>query len=60
MSELKELNEKLYDFVQHWHDGVTLEMSGVSLPDCIEYDVLSVVGRQLVNAPAAPEAEAQP
>ncbi len=57
MNKMQELNQKLYDFVQRWADGATLLVDGVSLPDCIEYDVLSVIGRQLVEGQEQPAAQ---
>lgn len=59
MGELAELNQKMYEFVDEWAEGVNLMVSGVSLPDCMAYDALSVLGRQLLNA-AEPAAEPQP
>lgn len=60
MNGMQALNQKMYEFVKHWADGADLELSGVSLPDCIEYDVLSVIGRQLLeeqNPTKQPEAQ---
>jgi hypothetical protein len=63
MSDMAELNLKMYDFARRWADGLTLAVSGVSLADCIAYDVLSVIGRQLLEAqepkPSEKPSEAQ-
>ena len=50
MTDLQELNVKMYEFARQWAAGADLNMSGVSLADCITYDVLSVLGRQLLIA----------
>ncbi len=49
MNEMQNLNQKMYDFVRGWAQGATLTASGVALADCIAYDVLSVLGRQLLE-----------
>ena len=49
----------MYDFARHWGDGADLNVSGVSLPDCLAYDVLSVIGRQLLSGSEQPEAVVQ-
>jgi len=60
MNEQMELNKRMYDFAQHWGDGADLNVSGVSLPDCLAYDVLSVIGRQLLSGSEQPEAVVHP
>lgn len=55
LESMSELNKKMYDFVQRWAEGANLTMSLVSLPDCMAYDALSVIGRQLLGGPDQPE-----
>ena len=50
----QEMNQKLYDFVRRWRDSAQLMIGGVNLADCMAYDVLSVVGRQIVNSQPQP------
>ena len=46
----QELNQKLYDVVREWCINARLVMSGVNLADCMAYDALSVMGRQIISA----------
>ncbi len=56
----EELNQSLYDFVREWVEKSRLALSGVNVADCMAYDALSVVGRQIVNAmPETTQPEAQ-
>ncbi len=57
MNEMQDLNVKMYQFVKGWAQGATMTASGVALADCIEYDVLSVIGRQLVEGQEQPAAQ---
>lgn len=57
MNDLADLNLKMYDFARRWADGVDLIVSGVALADCIAYDVLSVIGRQLLEGQEPPALE---
>ncbi len=58
----EEMNQSLYAFVREWVAKSRLALSGVNVADCMAYDALSVVGRQIVNSlpePDTPQPEAQ-
>lgn len=43
------LAERHYGFARYWHEGLGLEFGGVDLGDMLEYDVLQVIGKLLVE-----------